>query len=415
MDSPIIANGQVPVVRVETWWDRLWRPFWALPLAICLAAFLLGLLLPQLDEELDEGLPFAFTGGPDAALSILSTIATSMISVTGLVFTITIVVLQLASNQFTPRVLSTFLSSRITQTTLGVFLATFIYSLTVMRSVRGSFQGTDPFVPQASVTVAFLFVVASLGLFLAFIRHVTTSIQVANVISGVGDRAVQVIDELYPARAGESPVAGPTWSPSPGAARVEIRCSHGHGSVTELDFPALVGLAAEHGAVLDVQVQSGDFVVEGQALARAWGVADLPEEAAIKVANAVGLGPERLMNQDLAFGIRQLVDIADRALSPSLNDPTTACQVVDQLHRILRPLVGRESPSPYVADEAGTVRVVYRPQRIEQLIQGAVGELVHFGHSSPPVVERLGVLLDELAGAANPRYLDTLERQRLDL
>jgi uncharacterized membrane protein len=415
MDSPTLTNPQVPVVRADTWWDRLWRPFWMLPMAICLVAFLLGLLLPRLDRELDDGLPFVFNGGPDAALSVLSTIATSMISVTGLVFSITIVVLQLASSQFTPRVLSTFLSSRITQTTLGVFLATFIYALTVMRSVQGGFQDAEPFVPQTSVTVAYAFVVASLGLFLAFIRHVTTSIQVAHVMSGIGDRAVQAVDELYPARAGESLASGPTWSPSAGTARVEVPCARRHGSVTEVDFRALAGLATAHDVVIEMQVQSGDFVVEGQALARVWGAASLPEDAAIAISDAVGLGPERLMNQDLAFGIRQLVDIAERALSPSLNDPTTACQVIDQLHRILRPLVGRESPSPYVADDAGVVRVVYRPQKVEQLITAALGEVAYFGRDSPPVVECLRALLDELPTAADPRYLPTLEQVRAHL
>jgi uncharacterized membrane protein len=396
--------------RADTWWDRLWRPFWSVPLAICLAAFGLGLILPWLDRERGNELPLVFHGGPDAALSVLSTITTSMISVTGLVFSVTIIVMQLASSQFTPRVLSTFLSSRITQMTLGVFTATFIYTLTVMRSVRAGFQGTDPFVPQLSVTVAFVFVVTSVGLFLAFIRHVTDSIQVAKVMSAVGDRSVQMVDEIYPREVGDEHDGARTWSPAQGTPRVEVRCEDRHGIVTGVDLATLVGLASVRNCVVDVQVQAGEFVVEGQPLARAWGVAELPTSAVRAVSHAVALGPDRLMNQDLAFGIRQLVDIAERALSPSVNDPTTACQVIDQLHRILRPLVERKSPSPYIADDTGAVRVIYRPQTVEMLIHLACDEILHFGQDSPVVVDHLRAMLDDLADVADRRYRPAIEQ-----
>lgn len=406
------VGGQVPTVKPETWWDRLWRPFWALPMAICVGAFGLGLLLPVIDRALAEYFPFVFQGGPDGARSMLSTIATAMISVTGLVFSITIVVLQLASSQFTPRVLSSFLSSRITQTTLGVFTATFVYSLTVMRSVRGGFQQDNPFVPQTSVTMAFAFVVASVALFLAFIRHITTSIQVVNVVSRIGDRSVALVDKLYPDPADAGPTGSRTWSPPAGTKRSEIISDTRHGSVTHLDFALLVSRAVDDDLVIEVAVQVGDFVVEEQTLAHAWGSADLSDATHKKIAHAVGLGPERLMNQEIGFGIRQLVDIAERALSPSLNDPTTANQIVDELHRILRPLVQRTSPSPYLIDADDSVRVVYRPQTVESLLRLAVEEIAYFGRESPPVRRRLGELLEDLTIVASPRYQPTLDELR---
>lgn len=393
----------------------MWRPFWSLPLAICLAAFALGLALPWVERQRAEELPLVFEGGPAAALSVLSTVATSMISVTGLVFSVTIVVLQLASSQFTPRVLSTFLSSRITQTTLGVFTATFIYSLTVMRSVRDGFEEADTFVPQLSVTIAFVFVVSSVGLFLAFIRHITQSIQVVTIMSVLGDRSVQSVDALYPQRAGAGPDPGPRWSPAQGTQRTEIPCEGRHGVVVGVDLDALVRLAAAHNVVLELEVQVGGFVVDGQPLARAWGMPQLPSAVAAEVAHAVILGPDRLMDGDLAFGIRQLVDIAERALSPSVNDPTTACQVIDQLRRILRPLVGRRSPSPYVVDDSGAVRVVHMPQTVEMLLTLAVDEILHYGQQAPPVLDHLGVLLDDLADVTDPRYLPTIEQGRARL
>ena len=409
------ARGQVPTVKPETWWSRMWRPFWVLPLAICLGAFGLGLVLPVIDRELAEHLPFVFQGGPDGARSFLSTIATAMISITGLVFSITIVVLQLASSQFTPRVLASFLTSRITQTTLGVFTATFIYSLTVMRSVRGGFQNDNPFVPQASVTMAFVFVVASVGLFLAFIRHITRSIQVANVVAQISDQSVRMVDDLYPEQADEVPTGSRTWSPSAHMSRTQVTSGSRHGNVTALDFATLVRRATADDVVIEVMVQTGEYVVEGQPVARVWGTTNLSEDAARRIEHAVGLGPERLIQQEIGFGIRQLVDIAERALSPSLNDPTTACQIIDALHRILRPLVQRASPSPYLIDQDEQVRVVYRPQTVEMLLRLAVDEIGYFGRESPPVMSRLHGLLDDLTDVASARYQPTLESLRRSL
>ena len=339
-----------------------------------------------------------------------------MISITGLVFSITIVVLQLASSQFTPRVLASFLTSRITQTTLGVFTATFIYSLTVMRSVRGGFQNDNPFVPQASVTMAFVFVVASVGLFLAFIRHITRSIQVANVVAQISDQSVRMVEGVSTRRqADEVPTGSRTWSPSAHMSRTQVTSGFRHGNVTALDFATLVRRATADDVVIEVMVQTGEYVVEGQPVARVWGTANLSEDAARRIEHAVGLGPERLIQQEIGFGIRQLVDIAERALSPSLNDPTTACQIIDALHRILRPLVQRASPSPYLIDQDERVPVVYRPQTVEMLLRLAVDEIGYFGRESPPVMSRLHGLLDDLTDVASARYQPTLESLRRSL
>lgn len=159
---PVRARGRVLAVPAESRWSRIWRPFWTLPAAICLVAVVAGLVLPPLEERISAHIPFVFQGGPDGARSVLGTIASAMISVTGLIFSITMVVLQLASSQFTPRVLGTFLSSRITQLTLGVFTATFVFSLSVLRYVKGANENGGNFVPQTSVTLAFALVLASL-------------------------------------------------------------------------------------------------------------------------------------------------------------------------------------------------------------------------------------------------------------
>lgn len=187
-DSAHRARGGTPSVASRSVWRDLWSPFWAVPVACVVAALVLGVVLPIAEEGFDAELPYVFQGGPSGARGLLGNIATGMISMTGLVFSITMVILQLASSQFSPRVLGNFLGSRITQATFGVFTATFVYALTVTRYVRGDYGETSAFVPQVSVTLAFLLVVACVGCFLAFIHHITTSIQVSKVISGIGDR-----------------------------------------------------------------------------------------------------------------------------------------------------------------------------------------------------------------------------------
>ncbi|HRY11638.1 MAG TPA: DUF2254 domain-containing protein [Candidatus Nanopelagicales bacterium] len=408
---PVRARGRVLAVPAESRWSRIWRPFWTLPAAICLVAVVAGLVLPPLEERISAHIPFVFQGGPDGARSVLGTIASAMISVTGLIFSITMVVLQLASSQFTPRVLGTFLSSRITQLTLGVFTATFVFSLSVLRYVKGANENGGNFVPQTSVTLAFALVLASVACFVAFIHFITTSIQVAHVISRIGDNTVDALDAVYPAAPDDddTPRHGPTWSPVEGAPRVPVLVRDRHGSVTHIDAQALVDVAARLDAVITVDVQAGQFATSGQQVARVWGRTQVEEADLKRIRRLIWLGGERQLRQDVGFGLRQLVDIAERALSPGINDPTTAVQVIDEIHRILRELVVRETPSPYVADPDGRVRVVHQPQAIDGLIELGVREIAHYGSDSPRVLARLTEMLTDLRGCALNRYGSTLD------
>ncbi|WP_394213944.1 DUF2254 domain-containing protein [Brachybacterium vulturis] len=405
------ARGRAPGVKRQSRWDRLWSPFWAIPVACSVAAVVLGVGLPQAEEALDVTVPYVFQGGPDGARGLLATIATGMISMTGLVFSITMVVLQLASSQFTPRVLGGFLESRITQVTLGVFIASFVFALTVTRSVRGDYGDAGEFVPKASVTLAFLLVLASVGCFLAFIHHITTSIQVSHVISRIGDRALALAETLYPGTDdGERAGLGPTWSPDPGTPRAAVSTEDRHGMITQVDYGRLVELARELDAVVLIDREVGQFLAEGQHLFRVWGTEQLAEADRARLWSTITLAAERQLLQDVGFGIRQLVDIAERALSPGINDPTTAVKVLDELHRVLRHLVRRESPSPYIADEDGRVRVVHRPQSIEGHLSLAVDEISLYGKDTLQIPRRLTVMLEDLLDVALDRYRPLLEQ-----
>lgn len=403
----------IPDLPRDTTWTRLWQPFWAVPMSIVVAAFVLGLVLPAVDSALAEHVPFVFEGGPDGARSLLSTIASAMISVTGLVFSITMVVLQLASSQFTPRILGTFLQSRTTQVTLGVFTASFVYALTVLRSVRGDFEGGGAFVPQLSVTVAFVLVAASVAMFIAFIHHITRSIQVVHVVGDLGNDSVQLVRRLFPE--GPTPDHDSTWEPRAGWALCEVDSGDRAGHVTSLDHHRLAAVADDHDVVVESLVSVGDFVVEGQPLLtihRTAGTAmDVDLDA---LAGATGplvrIDRSRTLEQDAAFGVRQLVDIAERALSPGINDPTTAVQVLDQLHRVLSELVTRHDLPRVVGDR--TVLLVHRPHRVAELLRLAVEEIAHYGQDSLQVPRRLEALLDDLDRVALPAHHAALREVR---
>ena len=396
-----------PEAPRSTWWDQVWRPFWVLPAVIALSSLAFGTALPLFDDEIGEP-GWVFAGGPDGARSLLGTIAGAMISVTGLVFSITMVILQLASSQFTPRILGTFLESRVTQVTLGVFTGSFIYALTVLRSVRGD---EDDIVPETAVTLAFLYVLVAVGMFLAFIHHITRSVQVSQVMTHVRRRTISTARGL-------TDVGTTTgWSPRPGTSRTDLTIEDRCGYVTVLDSTLLVRRAAELGVVAELDVAPGAFLAPGQLVGRAWGRDRLTDEEVRGLVAALHVDEERDFVVDPGFGVRQLLDIAERALSPGVNDPTTAIQAVNELHVVLRYLAARPDPSPYLTDEDGEVHAVYRPVGYADLLANVVEELAHYGADSIRVVPRLREMLADLARAAAPEHRAATEavQERLAL
>ena len=407
------SRGSVSAIDRATWWDRLWQPFWMLPMLLTVAAMVLGVVLPEADRDLREIAWWVFPGGADAARGALTTIASVTISTVGVVFSITMVVLQLASSQFTPRVLGSFLSNRIVQVTFGMFIATFVFSLTVLRSVLSEDEEGNGFVPRVSVSFAFVLVLACVGLFLAFIRSITDSIQVSTVISRIGDRTARLVDRVLPVAEDEQGFSA-TWSPVADAPRSLVPVDRRHGHVDEIDLPRLVELAASRDGVLVLAPRLGDFVTTGQELATFWGD-DWDDDATAAANGLVRLTTDRTMRQDVSFGFRQLVDIGDRALSSGVNDPTTATQVVNELHRLLRAAVQRVSPSPYLTDADGAVRLVVESTDARDLLRIAVEEIAFYGRESPPVTAQLAAMLDDLSSVSLERYRPTIAALRATL
>lgn len=381
---------------MNRFWSGLRERFWVLPLLCAAIATGLGLGLTALDDRLDTSftLPFLFTGGPEGARAVLSAIITSMISFTGLVFSITIVVLQLTSSQFSPRVLRTFLRDWVNQIALGVFVATFVYALVVLRVVRGTSQ-VDSFVPHLSVTVAFGFVLASVVVFLVYINHIAQSIRVATIITRIAKDTRALLERQFPADAESL-----SQRPLPAIEGSRISADR-PGVVQQIEDHALVQLAEEHSVTICLLRSVGEFIPAGAALLEIYGE-DMPDEKALRA--TVHLSNERSLDEDVGFGLRQLVDIAERALSPGINDPSTAVQVIDQLHDLLRRLATRALPPRQAVTAEGRLALYVPQPDFADYLALAVDEIAHWGADADRVQRRLRVMLIDLHGAALPQH-----------
>lgn len=377
--------------------ERLSESLWFIPMLCMSAATGAVFLLVEVDRRAgDVKGVFAFTGGPESARSILSTIGSSVLVLTGLVFSITVLALQLTSSQFSPRALRTFMRDRPTQWALGVFLATFLYALLALREVRGEENAGGEFVPGVTVALAVALAVASLVMFVQQIHHVAQSIRAVNIIGRIASEAIAVVDDLFtddePSLADDTAAALGLGEDAPrGGYRVVMAPASGVLALVGID--TLVEQAKDHDIVVEIVPGIGEFVPEGGLLLRVHGDWDREDE---DLTRAVLLAPERLMRQDPGYGLRQLVDIAERALSPGINDPSTAVQCLDRIHDLLRRMGTRRLPERRQCDEDGRVRVLVGWPSWADLVHLALDEIRHWGANSLQVDRRIRLLVDDL-------------------
>lgn len=390
---------------MRTFWlrEHIRTSLWFVPTLCVIASILLAAVLGEVDERVHGGWVerFTFRGDAENARTFLTTISTSMITFTGLVFTITIVVLQLASQQLSPRVLRTFLKDRLSQLSLGVFVATFTYSMVVLRELRPGEDGD--FVPNVSITVGFGLVLLSIGFFVAYIHHISQSIRIGNLVDVIGDETEEAIHDIYDHDEIPEQVSGPEGPP------VQIVVSKGRGVLAALDRRALVETARRFDAVVRVLPSVGDFVPTGAPVLEVYGT-PLPDD----VVEHLALSKERTMTQDPAFGFRQLVDIGQKALSPAVNDPTTAVQAIDVMHDLLRRLASRPFPGGQRLDDEGRLRLTFPVMSWDAYVHLACDELRHYGATSLQVMRRMRAMLDDLLTVA-PEHRRAVLHKQLDL
>jgi uncharacterized membrane protein len=373
---------------------------WFVPVLCVLAGAAISLVTIALDRYFDyEAVPTGIVGAPDAAEAILSTVAASMVSLTALVLTITMVVVQLAMGQFSPRIVQRILRDKPSQFAIGLFVATFVHAILALREVTNNGDGTGN-VPGIAVLTSFLLVLVSIAVLVMYVHHIGQSLRVSALIELVGDQTRKLVDERYPDHGRPQARAGVIAAPESGV-------------LTLIAEEKLVEEAARADCVLELVPSLGEFVAAGAPLFRIEGDAGRLDEKRVRDALVFNLEPT--LDEDVSYGMRLLVDIAQRSLADSpLQDPTTAVQAIDRLHDILRQLVRRPFPDGRHQDDAGTVRLVVRTMSWEGYIHLAFDEIRLAGAGSPQVSRRLKAsLLDlrELAPADRRGALD----EQLDL
>lgn len=383
--------------------ERLRSSLWLAPGIALVASIAAGVLSVWLDATRDFPLLRSIiTRDPESARAVLSVVSTGMLSFTALVFTITMVVLQLAAAQYSPRITRTFLRDTQTKVTLSIFIATFSFSAVVLRSVTSDGRA---FVPALAVGITYVLVFASLLAFIGYLHHMARSVSISHILRRISDQAEEVLAHLPEEDEVSHEEADWEWRP----VTERLSWSGRAGVVTHVSERRLAEEGRRMGVVLRLLFAVGDFVPKGAPLVEVRGHSEGDTSGSC---DFITVGTDRTPQQDLAMPVRHLVDVALRALSPGVNDPTTAVQAIDQIHDILRRLVQRRLPSPYVRDEDGVVRVVIPRMTWEGYVRLAFTEIRRASSSQIQVCRRLfGMIEDLLALAPEERQAPLLREQ----
>jgi uncharacterized membrane protein len=377
-------------------WARTFRirkyvrgSLWVLPL-LCAV---LGAGLAAVDVVVDKAihLPAAWTYSPSTASTVLTTIVGAMVGLTGFVVTVTVLIVQMATDSFSPRLISVWLRDGMLKALLALMVGTLAFSFSLLRRVETNF------VPNLGVSIAGLLVLASLVLFMVFLSsylHQLRPVAVASFVAGYVHREFR---RLVATIAEAPDVYGGVFEPNGAQPALVVR-SAASGAIQAIDAEGLVRWARQHDCIVVVQHQVGDSVPINARLIEAYGALErVTDRERRALRGMVALGIERTLDQDPAFAIRIMVDIANLALSPAVNNPTTAVQVLDQLAEVLRLIGGTELSSSRVRPGEEPRRGLVIPVRSwEDYLELGVTEIREFGSGSVQVVRRMRAMLEEL-------------------
>lgn len=361
-------------------WSDLRSSFWFMPSLMVLGSVAFAAAMVEADSAGSARWlaqwPRLFGAGADGARLMLSTLAGSMMTVMGITFSMTLLALALASSQYTSRILRNFMRSRVTQVTLGIFAGIFVYCLIVLRTIRG---GEAAFVPSLAVFFAFFMALGGVVVLIFFIHHIASSIQASSIIASIAHETIAAIDRLFPEKLGHGPdedegeenerllpsLDERTWYAAP---------AEMSGYIQSVDYDAILRLARGRRTVVRMEHSVGAFVVQDAALA-SLALTYPPDQEMIAALNGTySISRHRTIEQDPAFGIRQIVDMALKALSPGVNDTTTAVMCVDYLTAILARLAVRQFPPSHRYD-GEALRVITIAPTFEGLLAEAFDQI----------------------------------------
>ena len=426
--------------------DELRASYWFIPAVMCVAAVGLSFLTTFIDVRLGpqwlENISWLYANKPSGAHVVLSTIAGSMITVAGVVFSVTIAAVSYASAQYGPRLLTNFMRDRGNQFTLGTFVATFLYCLLVIRTVRSaeetrsvlttsdSTDAVGAFAPNIAILTGIGLAVCSIAVLIYFVHHVARSIHISHVISDIGKDLRRKISDRFPENLGKSKeeldvdvVSRDLWfSPSgenPGTLSEAVATGEvatvpagKDGFVQAIDDETLLGAAAEHDLTLRLECRPGNFVQRNSPVIYVWPGKRLTEEIAVTLQGTLICGSTRTPVQDVLFLVDELVEIAARALSPGVNDPFTAKNCLNWLGAALSELSGRSPPDSIRYDDKGCLRVVAQPTTFGDFVDAAFGQMTPYASRDINVSLHMLDTVDKLcAKTLSEAEIDCLSEQ----
>jgi uncharacterized membrane protein len=394
-----------PLWRID-FRQRIVVSLWFLPTIFAVVAIGAANLTIWLDAEVDApiGVRPDLVSDPGTAATFAGAIAAATLAFVAVVFATTLVAIQLAASQYSPRTVRIFIRSRMTRVTLGLFLATFVFSVIILVSNRASVTSAKQFAPVVSVTTLLALTVATVFGFVAYLHGVVRLMRVQYLLEAIAAESRRAIEENFPPASAYVDVEPPPPDPSP----LRLCYSGTAGVVTATDLHGLAGLCRQKECWLELTVGVGEYLAHGTPIALAHG-GDLHDH---EVSRFFLIGGERTFVQDPAFGFRQLVDVAIRALSPAVNDPTTGVQAIDRISDLLAITGNRLDPTGLRVDSSGTVRVKRKLRNFDSLLVLSLTEVIRYGADAPQVVRRLHGMLDELQSTLPTERQAALAHQR---
>ncbi len=378
-----------------------------MPALLCVAAVVVAAALVAVDRVSQEPLTpgwvdfLLYRVGSDGSRDLLGAIATSSLAVAGTTFSITMAVLALTSSSYGPRLVRNFMADKGNQTVLGVYVATFVYCLLVLRSVRvlGDLGGDgDVFVPHLAVNGAVLLAIANVGMLIYFIHHISDSVQVATLAGRVRMELLDTVERLYPADLG--PSGGPPLPDLSGDGRPVTAGRAGYLQSVAQDV--LMRAARRRDVVVELTVRPGDYVLPDTVLAMIRPDRAVNDRLVRTLRRALLVTDARTPYQDVGFAMQQLTEMAVRALSPGTNDPYTAQNAIDDLSAGLSVLVSRPPPSPWRRDDHGVVRVHAATPDVVLLLGTSLDQLRWYGAGAPSVMQSCVTLIERVAAHVRP-------------
>jgi len=400
--------------RLTAWGDRVRSSLFFIPMLCVMGGILLGQAMLLVDA-LVTGIDPRLTATVDSARTVLTTVAGATLAFAGIAFSVSLLLISLASSQYSPRVVHGMFRDPFNKRVMGLVIGTFTYCLVVLRAVRGSLEEAgDAVVPSVSILLAVALGMASILSIVAFINHGAHSMDVSKILHRVTDEALSQASTAWPEpEAGSARDAEPDEMPNLPDGAVAVRFA-AYGWVQNVDYEQLVTVLPP-GSTMRLETFAGRYAIQNTPIGHVFPPPEGAADLGTKVRAAVTVGETRTLQQDVAYGVRQLSDVALKALSPGINDPTTAHDAVSHLGSLLSDLLGRQPPSRRLSGEEGQVLLVPHATTHDQLVGLAFDEVRIAAAEQPTVlIYLLDVLYQveqSLTDRHRPSAVDALRRQ----